>query len=79
MNLSKRGRPAIMADNRAGVFLSVYPSRSLAAPPIVPLSHWPVEIARGKTRIKQEPISVLFVRPFLPLIPLPLKIFVHIR
>lgn len=45
-----------MADNRAGVFLSVHPCRSLAASLDVLRSHWPVEIARGKTSIKQEPI-----------------------
>lgn len=50
-----------MADNRIGVFLSLsvpcayWTTGSSAAAP-----HWPAEIARGKTRIK-EPISGLFV------------------
>lgn len=65
MNLSKRGSPAIMADNRARVFLSVRPSRLLAAPFAVARSHWLAEIARGKTSIKQKPISGLLIQRVL--------------
>lgn len=65
MNLSKRGSLAIMADNRAPVFLSFYPCRLLAAPPTVPRSHWLVEIARGKTSIKQQAISGLLIQRIL--------------
>lgn len=67
MNLSKRGSPAIMADNRARVFLSVYPFRLLALPQTIPRSHWSREIARGKTSIKQEPILGLYGRLYFPL------------
>lgn len=62
MNLSERGSLAIMADNRAGVFLSVHSSRLLAVSETVASFHWPGEIARGKTGIKQEPILELFAR-----------------
>lgn len=55
MNLSKRGSLAIMADNRAGVFLSVHPIRLLGEPQTSPDSHWPPEIARGKNYYKTEP------------------------
>lgn len=54
MNLSKRASLAIMADNRAGVFLSVYSIRLLAAPQTARCSHWAPEIARGKNYYKTE-------------------------
>jgi hypothetical protein len=49
-----------MADNGAGVFLSLHLVRLLAAASADAPPDWLPEIARGKTDIKQQTISGLY-------------------